>query len=262
MTDHRTPSTAVIAAGAPAEFIALCALAFVGSVAATIYFCRSMGGGMPMPGGWTMSMTWMRMAGQTWFAATVAFLLMWLAMMVAMMLPSAMPMFLSTGRAPASLSVMAAGYFAVWITGGAVLYVLGVFFANAAMRWDALSRAVPVLSGAALMGAGLFQFTRWKLMGLHRCRSPFGCVTACPEREASSGLGCRQGATCCLCCAAPMLMLTVLGMMNPLVILGVALVIAAEKVLPRPEIVARFVGICAIFAGVGSVGIALLRLRV
>ena len=29
-----------------AEFIALCALVFAGSVAATIYFCRSMGGGV------------------------------------------------------------------------------------------------------------------------------------------------------------------------------------------------------------------------
>ena len=53
------------------------------------------------------------------------------------------------------------------------------------MRWDAFSRVVPMLSGAALIGAGAFQFTRWKLTGLLRCRSPFGCITSCPEREAS-----------------------------------------------------------------------------
>jgi len=49
-------------------------------------------GGMPMPGGWTLSMTWMRMPGQTWPGAAASFLGMWLVMMAAMMLPSLLPM--------------------------------------------------------------------------------------------------------------------------------------------------------------------------
>jgi len=234
----------------PAGFIMICALAFVASVGATIYFCRAMGGGMHMPGGWKMSMMWMRMSGQTWFASATDFMLMWLAMMVAMMLPSALPTFLKTKRGPTALSVMATGYFAVWMAGGAGIYALGVLFAWAAMQWDSLSRAVPTLSGSALIAAGIFQFTRWKLAGLLRCRSPFGCATSCPEGEASFGLGCKQGMTCCFCCAAPMLILVVLGMMNPFVIIGVAIVIAAEKILPQPEFVARFVGLITIVAGV------------
>jgi uncharacterized membrane protein len=44
----------------------------------------------------------------------------------------------------------------------------------------------------------------------------------------------------------------VLGIMNPVVMIVVAMVIAAEKFLPRPAIVARFVGISAIIAGVAS----------
>ncbi len=43
-----------------------------------------------------------------------------------------------------------------------------------------------------------------------------------------------------------MAILLALGMMNPLVMIGVAVVIAAEKVLPWPEIVARVVGVAAI----------------
>ena len=68
-----------------------CSLA---SAALTIAWCASMSamGGMPMPGGWTMSMAWMRMPGQTWPGAAASFLGMWVVMMVAMMLPSLVPM--------------------------------------------------------------------------------------------------------------------------------------------------------------------------
>jgi hypothetical protein len=42
-------------------------------------------------------------------------------------------------------------------------------------------------------------------------------------------------------------------MMNPLVMVGVAIVIAAEKLLPRPEIAARLVGVAAILAGISTI---------
>src|SRR5216110_504082 len=97
---------------------------------------------------------------------------MWLAMMIAMMLPSALPTFLKQKRAPTSLSVIATGYFAVWLALGVGIYAFGVAFAAAAMRWETFSRVVPALSGAPLVAAGAFQFTRWKKMGLFGCRSP------------------------------------------------------------------------------------------
>src|SRR5438094_5737835 len=175
-----------------------------------------------------------------------------LAMMIAMMLPSALPTFSKTRRAAAALSLMAIGYFAVWLVSGVGIYALGVALAAAAMRWEMFSRAVPLLSGAALVAAGAFQFTRWKMTTLLGCRSPFGCVTNCPERETNFRLGCKQGAACFLCCAAPTTILVALGMMNPLVLVGVAIVIAGEKLLPRPEIVARLVGNLWIIADVAS----------
>src|SRR5205823_9712797 len=70
------------------------ALLFAASTAVTIVWCASMStmAEMPMAGGWTMSMAWMRMPGQTWPGAAVSFLGMWVVMMVAMMLPSLVPM--------------------------------------------------------------------------------------------------------------------------------------------------------------------------
>lgn len=118
------------------------------------------------------------------------------------------------------------------------------------MRSELISRTVPLLLVASLTGAGAFQFTRWKMTHLLRCRSPFGCTASCPQNETSFRLGCKQGVACCVCCASPMTILLALGMMNPLVMIVVTIVIAAEKVLPWPEIVARSVGVAAIVLGV------------
>ena len=197
-------------------------------------------------------MMWTRMPGQTWFASAISFQLMWLAMMVAMMMPSALPTFLKTRRRWVSLCAMASGYFAIWLAAGVGIYVLGVAFAAVATRSELFSRSVPWLLGASLIAAGAIQFTGWKMTHLLRCRSPFGCAASCPEHEMSFRLGCKQGAACCVCCAAPMTIQFVLGIMNPLVMIVVVMVIAAEKLLPRPAIIARLVGISAIIAGVAS----------
>ena len=57
-------------------FLGVSALLFAASAAVTIVWCASMWamGGMPMPGGWTMSMAWMRMPGQTWPGAAASVL--------------------------------------------------------------------------------------------------------------------------------------------------------------------------------------------
>lgn len=75
-------------------FLGVSALLFTASAALTAHWCASMSamGGMQLPGGWTMSMAWMRMPGQTWPVAAASFLGMWFVMMVAMMLPSLVPM--------------------------------------------------------------------------------------------------------------------------------------------------------------------------
>jgi predicted metal-binding membrane protein len=246
-------------ASLPAGFIAVSVFVFVAGVWATAYYCRSMAGGMDMPGGWTMSMMWMRMPGQTWFSSAISFLLMWLAMMVAMMLPSALPTFLKTRRQLASLCYLASGYFAIWLVAGVGIYALGVELATVAMGSELFSHAVPMLLGASLIAAGAFQFTRWKKTYLLHCRSPFGCAISYPKKDASFRLGCKQGVECCICCAAPMAILLALGMMNPLVIIFVATVIAAEKLLPQPAIVARLVGISIIIVGVAYLGATFLR---
>jgi predicted metal-binding membrane protein len=235
------------------------AILFVVSLAATIELCRSMAGGMVMPGGWTMSMMWMRMPGQGWPAAIAMFLLMWLAMMVAMMLPSAAPMFLRF-RPGATAALVAWGYFAVWLLAGLVVYALGAAWALAAMRSAVLSRAAPALGGALLVFAGTLQFSRWKTLGLARCREPLrrgSRASGCTGPEAL-GEGLRQGLSCVVCCSGPMLALLSLGVMNIVAMLAVAVVIASEKLLPNPRPVVVASGWLGVLAGTGIVFGALL----
>jgi predicted metal-binding membrane protein len=236
--------------GLSIEFILLCVVAFVAGLCAIVYFNASMGYEMEMPGGWKMSMMWMRMPGQTWFASGLSFLFMWLSMMVIMMMLSMMPAFLKTQRHWLSLCYMASGYFTIWLIAGFVIYIPGALFNNAAMHSAYLSRAVPLLSGTSLIAVGTFQFTRWKMTHLLRCRSPFGCAGSCPRNETSFRLGCKQGVDCCACCSALMIIQVILGIMNMLVMAVVTIVITAEKLLPRPGVTARLAGIIAIIAGI------------
>ena len=226
------------------------ALVFLASLLATVWMCRSMQGGMPMPGGWTMSMAWMRMPGQSRAAAASMFLGMWLAMMVAMMLPSAAPMFLGS-RDSGPATAVACGYFAVWLAVGVAIYPAGVAWASAAMAWPALSRAAPALTGLMLVFAGALQFGRSKAAALAHCRDPAGCRPPGDRRPPVAGFafGIRQGLACVRCCAGLMLVLLALGTMNLAAMTGVAGVIALEKLLPRPDLVVRLAGVTSIVAG-------------
>jgi predicted metal-binding membrane protein len=233
-------------------------LIFAGATAATLYSTRSMSGGMPMPGGWTMSMAWMPMGA--WLSSAVMFSGMWLAMMVAMMLPSTLPMLLLYRRAArfrgeahtAILSaVLGAGYFGVWTAFGVVAYGTGMVIAQFAMRSDGFSRAVPAASGVALLAAGIYQLSPWKAACLEHCRDPLAVVAAHMHGgwRGALRLGIHHGAFCAACCWALMLIQLALGVMNLAVMAAVALVIALEKLLPRGHLVARATGLLAIVGG-------------
>jgi len=178
-------------------FFGVSALVFVTSAAATAVLCASMSsmGEMQMPGGWTMSMLWMRMPGQTWSAVAAAFVGMWTVMMVAMMLPSLAPMLWRYRESAAEARVahpqrltalVGLGYFVVWAALGFVVFLVGAALAAAALQQPALARAVPVVGGAVVLIAGALQFTSWKARHLAFCRDVHG-------RDASSGTAPMSG---------------------------------------------------------------------
>jgi predicted metal-binding membrane protein len=166
-------------------FFGVSALLFAASAAVTTVWCASMAarGDMPMPGGWTMSMAWMRMPGQTWPAAGASFLGVWVVMVVAMMLPSLVSMLWRYRQAVGSTgethlgpltALVGVGYFVVWTVFGMVAFPLGVALAAAEMQLPALSCAVPIAVGVVVVIAGALQFSAWKARHLACCREAPG----------------------------------------------------------------------------------------
>jgi predicted metal-binding membrane protein len=242
-------------------FLAVSALLFAASAATTIAWCASMSamGEMPMPGGWTMSMAWMRMPGQTSLGAAASFLGMWVVMMVAMMLPSLVPMLgryrqavggtgeTRLGRLTALVGI---GYFVVWTLPGLVAFPLGVALAAVEMRQPELARAVPLAVGVVVLIAGLLQFSPWKPRHLTGCRdSPAHGIALPADAGTAWRHGLRLGLHCIQCCAGPMAILLVIGVMDLRAMVVVGAAITVERLAPAGERVARATGVVVVGAG-------------
>lgn len=205
-------------------------------------------------------MMWMAMPGQSIAGAGFTFLIMWLAMMIAMMLPSSWPMLelyqkvaVSTGvRRPALATALAgAGYFAVWLAFGAMVFGMGFAASAVSMKSSAFSLAMPLLAGVGLIFAGTYQLSPWKQACLTHCRSPLiflGHVFR-PGLIGAVRVGAAHGLYCTGCCWALMLMQTILGVMSLTVMILVAAVIGAEKLWSRGPLLARVVGAVSIAVG-------------
>src|SRR5262245_48779620 len=247
--------------GSQAAFLRVCVLLFAASAALTIVWCGPMSamGGMPMPGGWTMPMTWMRMPGQTWHSAAASFLGTWVVMMVAMMLPSLVPMLLRYRKAVDRTrekrlgrltTLVGAGYFFVWTVFGMAAFPLGVAVAAIEMQQPALARSVPIAAGVIVVIAGLLQFTAWKAGHLACCRDAPGPDRTVPGNAGAAWRhGLSLGLHCSQCCAGLIAILLIIGVMDLRAMAIVGAAITVERLAPAGERVAQVVGAIAVAAG-------------
>jgi predicted metal-binding membrane protein len=242
-------------------FLSVSALLFVACAVVTVTWCSSMSGmgGMPMPGGWTMSMTWMLMPGQSWPGAAASFVGMWVVMMVAMMLPSLVPTLLryrqtisnaSAARLDLLTALVGVGYFSVWTLFGIAAFPLGVALATAEMQHSTLARAVPLTVSVVVLIAGALQFTSWKARQLACCREVSICPCTAPT-DAGSALkyGLRLGVQCSYCCAGLTAILLVVDVMDLRAMTVLTAAITLERLLPSGVRVARAIGIVTVGAG-------------
>ena len=152
----------------------------------------------------------MRMPGQTWPGAAASFLGMWVVMMVAMMLPSLVPMLWryrqAVGRPGETrlgllTALVGVGYFLVWTVFGMAAFPLGIALAAIEMQQPALARAVPIAIGVVVLMAGSLQLTAWKARHLALCREAPGRGRTLPADAGTAWRhGLRLGLHCSQCC--------------------------------------------------------------
>jgi len=185
----------------------------------------------------------MGMLEGTWGASGFALVaLMWVAMVLAMMLPSAAPMILTyaqiaetaarKGEHIASPLAIAAGYSVVWL-GFALIVTFAQFGLTRADLLDAGAASASVLfSGAIFIGAGLYQFSALKHACLTQCRQPFSVFFAHwePNPGGVFRLGLKQGFYCLGCCWAMMLVMFAVGVMNVIWMAALGIIMTLEKI--------------------------------
>lgn len=200
---------------------------------------------------WIVSGAGMRME-MAWTLERIALTLaMWWVMMVAMMVPAAAPTILLYGKAapqPHSGAFLA-GYLLCWLGFSFLALALHIALEQAGhMMPMAMALSSRWLAGGLLIAAGLYQFSTLKNRCLAHCRSPAHWLSRHyrPDALGALRMGLSHGAFCVGCCWLLMVLLFVLGVMNLAWIAALTLLVAAEKLLPRGEWIARVGGVVLI----------------
>ena len=188
---------------------------------------------------------------------------MWTVMMVGMMTPSVAPVVLlyarvgrqaaSDGKPFAATGWFAAGYFLAWMAFSALAAAAQMALRSAALLNPMMESANPVLGGAILVIAGVYQWSRLKSSCLVQCRDPLQFIQRLGgfSRTATGSLmlGLRHGLYCIGCCWAIMLLLFVGGVMNILWAAGLAVLVLLEKFPMQGSFLTRAMGAVLLAGG-------------
>jgi predicted metal-binding membrane protein len=192
-------------------------------------------------------------------ADALAFLLAWGIMMVAMMLPSALPMITlydvvqrnaaKTGHKSLPEAVFALVYVAVWVLIGVPIYLGSVVIAGAPQ----LEPVLPYALAAVLILAGVYQLTPLKRACLRVCRNPLAFFMARSRTgyAGSFALALEHAVYCVGCCWGLMVVLVAAGAMALNWVLLIAAIVFVEKALPRGEWTAVVTGAALVVLGLG-----------
>jgi len=183
---------------------------------------------------------------------------MWWVMMLAMMLPSAAPMILlhamidrknrqrnGENGGVLSSAVFSSGYVLVWGLFSLVAVALQWSFELSGILSSSMMNATSTgFAGLLLLVAGAWQLTPLKQACLKHCQGPLQYLTL-NWRPGSLGtfrMGFQHGAYCLGCCWGLMGILFFGGIMNLYWIIGLAIIVLLEKLLPIGALVSRITG--------------------
>jgi predicted metal-binding membrane protein len=188
----------------------------------------------------------------------LAMCLMWVVMMIAMMLPSALPMILmfqviSTRRQPRvnplfAVSMFTLGYILAWVLFSVLATILQWWLQQLQLLTPMLDSQSALLSAGILAAAGIYQWLPLKNSCLAKCRTPVGFLIHHWRAGGTGGvtMGFHHGLFCLGCCWLLMLILFAGGVMNLLLVAGLAVFVLLEKVLPGRWPISRLGGVLMI----------------
>jgi len=182
------------------------------------------------------------------------FIVSWVVMVAAMMLPSVAPRVVEFARIRSreqrgATAAFVVGYLVSWCGAGLLAYMVVEGVRGLDLRFLAWNNAGPYVAGGVILGAAFYQLTALKGMCLRHCRSPLMLLD--DRRPGALRMGIEHGLYCIGCCWALMAALFALGVMSIGWMAFVAALIATEKLLPWRTVANRGIAV-----GLAALGIA------
>jgi predicted metal-binding membrane protein len=195
--------------------------------------------------------------------ALIMFSFGWTLMIVAMMLPSSLPLVNLFHRLVITrpdrvrlLLLLGVGYLAVWTVFGLAAYAADIGIHEAVRLSEPFRDAAGAIWGATLLLAGVYQFTPLKTMCLEKCRSPYSFLVEHwsgrqPSRDALR-LGIRHGLFCLGCCWTLMLVMFAVGAGSLGWMLALGALMGLERTTPAGRRLTRPLGAALVAAAVAN----------
>src|SRR5262245_43822757 len=163
----------------------------------------------------------------------------WTLMLVAMMLPTSLPLISMFDRIAAQrpdrvrlVALLLAGYLSIWAAFGLLVHLGNMALLNIAHQVTWLHNHA-MIAAASLILVGLYQFSPLKYKCLDKCRSPMSFIMehwrGRKDRMQSFLLGIHHGLFCIGCCWALMLLLLSVGVGSFAWMLVLGIVMGVEK---------------------------------
>jgi len=184
----------------------------------------------------------------------------WALMIVAMMLPTSLPLVMlfdtvvrQRADRPRLMAALIIGYIIVWMLFGALVYLGDSILHKAVHHVAWLEANTWAISAATLVLAGLYQFTPLKYLCLDKCRSPFSFIAehwrGRNALQETLRLGIYHGLFCLGCCWSLMLLMFAVGVGNFGWMLLLSSVMATEKNMPWGRRISTPLGLLLILWG-------------
>jgi predicted metal-binding membrane protein len=163
----------------------------------------------------------------------------WVLMVVAMMVPTTLPLLSLFGRMTARRperglrEILLGGYVLVWVAAGAAMHLGDFGIHRLVAAWPWLAQHTWLIGAGTLALAGAYQFSALKTRCLSRCRTPQSFLRK-HWRGGSAGaqalrIGLDHGVYCVGCCWSLMLVMFSVGVGNGFWMLALAAVMLLEK---------------------------------